>query len=830
MEWPLADLQRVARSLLRTPVFTATVVLTLAIAAGAISSAFGVLQAVVLDPLPYAQPDQLVRLYSQVPRSSGGTRWGVARPEFLFIERSSHTLAREGLYTLVAGTVSMPSGQQETAAAQFSGIAMATSSLLDVFGTPVLFGRPFAPSDNLVRSPSVTLLSYQFWKTQFGGDSGVVGRTIAVNDASVQVIGVLPPSAKLPEELQAPDLVKVDLWMPLFLDPSEPSTPGGHILRAIARMRPETRLNAVRADLSDLTARLPDALPSVYPSAFLQQTGFTMAAAPLRTDIVEDVASTLWIVFGTLILVLLIAVANVSNLFVARLEARRRDAAIRTALGASRSRLIRAAITESLLVSMAATVLALVFASVAFGVLRENLPFVPRLSGARIEAGTVVFTIGVGLCVSMFVTVLAIGAVGGDSRILADSSHAHTASRIRHRVRGALVMAQLGVSLVLLAAAGLLLQTRRHLNDVPLGLDPAGVLSVRVVLPQNRYASFESVISFYQALESQLGRLPSVTAVGFASDIPLSGFDGCSRVIPIDASTEIDPAKLCVPVHLVSPGYFGSLGIPIRGSNIPASPGLAKGLGDCVVSEAFANRFWQGKDAVGKSIRLGGAEGVASIIGVVRNVHAGGPRAPATEDVYCSFLPDVALPLTGGPPTSVVFVLRADRARPLDVLPSVRRALGDLDPRVPIISARPMSEMISDVMRPVVLSTNLVWAASAIALLLSLIGTYGLVSYVVALRQREFGIRIALGAKGLALVKVIAQQVGILAAGGVLLGLGGALGLTRVLSALLFGIKPADPLVMAGASILLIVATAGAAWLPAWKAIRTDPISVLRLD
>ena len=816
------EVRQGARRLVGQPGFTVPAVLTLALGLAATAAVFAVLDALVLTPLPYPRPERLVRLESAVP-GIGEARWGIAKGQARHYLAEARSLESLAIYRLSGAA--LDASRDGARGAEQVVVAEVSASLHAVLGAVPVLGRALVPEDNLAPAPRVALLAHDVWTRDFGADSAVVGRTVSLGGRAVTIAGILPPRAELPDELRLPDVLDVGLWVPLHLDPAE-APRNNHVFRGVARLREGVTLDAARADLARLTARFPETMPSAYSAAFMAKSGFAPALVPLRDDVLGDAGRTLWTLFGATGLVLLIACANVANLWVARVQTRRRETAVRAALGADRRQLARHWLAETVPLAVAGGALALVLARLAVRALVALAPSgVPRLGEVGLGATTAAFVVALALAIGVALGLLALGARGASSA-LAEAGRGTTVSRRERSARGALVVTQVAMSLMLLAAAGLLARSIQRLRAVEPGFAPEGALVFRVSLPPERYATFDAAAAFYRALAARLGALPGVRVAGATSVVPLTGVDGCSGVLVDDRPAGAAEGSACVEIALVTPGSFEALGIPLRG----AAPGwgdLERRGAVAVVSEAFARQAWPGVSPIGRTLRLTARSEPYRVIGVAGDVRAHGLDRPGVEAVYLPITP-AGGPAQWGPQRDLSVVVRAASAEPAALVPAIRRVLAELDPGVPVGRAQPLTAVVAKSTARLTLVALLIGVASAVALVLSAVGIYGVIGYLVASRRAEIGIRLALGARASEVGRMVVGQSVRMAALGVALGLALALVGTRLLSSLLFGVGPGDPLALGGAGLVMVLLAAAASWGPARRAMRVDPGRVLR--
>jgi putative ABC transport system permease protein len=810
------DLRRAARSLRRAPAFTLVAVVTLALGIGATTAIFTLLDAVVLNPLPYPASDRLVWLDHPVSGPGAEGRWGVSQAGYFHFRDNARSLSGLGAFSTDAANLT---GE---GTAERVPLVNATPGLLGVLGARPAAGRLFTEADGAPDAAPVALLAHDFWTRRFGADPSVVGRTLRLDSRPVEVIGVLPPGFHPPGQ-------KADLWLPLQFDPAAPPQ-NAHWLSAVGRLADGQTPERARTELARLVGRFTELFPGAYSPAFMSDYGFSVDAVPLRDHVVGPVRRVLWVLLGAVGVVLLIACANVANLFLVRGEARRRETAIRSALGAGRGALARHALAESLLVAVAAGVLGAALAAGGIRLLVAMEPAgIPRLDEVRAGGAGLAFAAVLSLFAGIVFGLLPVLRAPGGMGVLRDGGRGMTPSRRQHAVRGGLVVAQVALALVLMAAAGLMLRSFVALSRVHPGLDPRGVLTVSVALPYAKYDSYEKVAAFHRELAGRLDALPGVTGVGATNGLPLVGAGGCSLVFVRDRPIAEGEEPPCVGSFLATPGFFAALGIPVRGA-APGWDATERRAGEVVITPALARRFWPGEDPVGKALRPNGREEpYYRVAGVTGELRALGLDQPPTEAVFYPVLPLEGAPLWS-PPRDMRLVVRTTLDRPAELTGAVRRAVAELDPEVPIADVMTMEAAVARSMARVSFTLLLLGIAAAMALVLSAVGIYGVVSYVVGQRRAEIGVRMALGARVAQVGRMVVLQSVRLAALGVVVGLLGAVAVTRLLGALLYGVAPTDPVTLAAVSALLVLLAAAASYAPARRAARVDPAEVLRTD
>jgi putative ABC transport system permease protein len=808
------EIRLAIRRLARQPSFWGPAVATLAVGFGGTAAVFTLLHTVVLNPLPYAEPDRLVRLQTAVPGMGAGATWELAKAEYLYFLKNTKAFREMGLYLISGATV----GSVESASGQAEQVYTAdvSASLPEVLGARPLLGRAITAEDNLPSATPAVWLTRGFWMRRFGGDPTIVGRPILVDGRPTAVAGILGPRAKLPEEEQLPE-IRIDLWRPLGLDPAQrPSS--SHTFRSIARLAPGVSLAQAQVEIGHLTAQLPMALPSVYTARFMRNTGFTTEVIPLRDDVLGTNGQVLWILFASLLLVLVVACANVASLLLARAESQRRETSVRVALGASRARLLLHSLVETLILTTVAGAIGLLLAGGAVRLMVSLSPAdFPRLPEVHLGWASVQLTVIVALGSGLALAFLPLRRGLETASLGADRGS--TVSPRQQAARRAFVIAQIAACVVLVAGAALLVQSFHRLTAVHSGMDPRGVLTFRLVLPGARYAAPEAVIAFYRELAARTEALAGVVSTGYAGTLPLTGYDGCSALFAKDHPPSSAQEAPCIQMLQVTPGYFRTLGIPIRGA---ADWGSAPQTRNAVTSAALAEKFWPAEDSLGKSVQAGTHGESYRIAAVAGDVRANGLDKPPIEALYVQLMSE--------PPLDAMMVVRVTSGPPERLLPALRSVLADIDPQVPIAAEHSMEGIVASSTARLSYSTLLLAVASAMALVLSTIGVYGLLSFLIACRHSEIAIRMAIGAQAAQVRRIILAEAVGLAVLGVVVGLVASFFVTRSLQSLLFGVSAVDPATLGAVSVFLILIATTASWAPAWLATRVPPFEALRCD
>jgi predicted permease len=814
METFWQDVRFGLRTLAKNPGFAYVAVLTLALGVGANAAIFSVVNAVLLRPLPWSEPDRAVMIWS---RWTAFDKTWVSDGEVNGYRQQSRTLADVGAWS--DGQVNLTGdGEPERVASGF-----VTANLFSVLGASPKLGRLFTPQEDVPNGPNVAILGYGLWVRRYAADPSVVGRTIQINGAPYQVVGVMPAGFVLPTDFQNP--VPSTLWLPIQWNAAS-TDHGSHGYYAAARLKPGVTVAQARDDLHGLAQRWTD--QGLYP----RQMQFDTITLTLRDEVVGGVRRTLWLLFGAVGFLLLIACANVANLLLARAEARQREMAVRTALGAGAWRVVRQLLTESLVLAAISGIAGLALATIGVRALAAwNPSSIPRVAGATVDWRVLMFTMLLALLTTViFGLAPAARIVRADlTDSMKEGSANATTGGTRRRFRDALVIAEMALAVVLLIGAGLMLRTLWSLQRIDLGFTPAGVLTMRIALPQAAYPQPEQVVGFYSRLMDRIRTVPGVTAAGAARSLPLGSTIG-DFGLRVDGYVPPPGTNAKGDWQIATDGYLEAMGERIvRGRGIAPSDTPTSQL-VALVNEEMARRYWPGRDPIGGRFRIGGGAANrpwVTVVGVVGDVRHNGITGVVKEKFY---VPHTQWHLSvGNPIRSMTLVLRANGDAAALAAP-VRDAIREMDANLPVADVREMDEVVGAALSTPTFMSVLLSIFAALALSLSAIGIYGVLSYVVSRRTREIGIRVAIGAGRPRVLRMVLGSGVTLALVGIAAGLALAFGVTRLLRGLLHGVTPADPSTFAVVAVALTGVAAAASLVPAWRASRVDPVVALKSE
>jgi putative ABC transport system permease protein len=815
------------RSLRRSPAFTVTASLTLVIGIGAAVAIFALVNGVLLRPLPYGDPDRLVVPYHNM-QLIGLNKGNQTQGTYFTYKKLARSLEGIGVYQAGAVNVSDPRGGGEP---QRISSAFVTQSVIPLLQVPPLVGRTFTDAEDAPKGPNVAIISEGLWRSRFGADRGVLGRTIDLNGRTWEIIGVMPKRFRFPSP-------ETQIWLPMHLDPNDPS-PGGFSYDGIARLRKGVTVAAASRDLVSVLPKIlelsPNLAPGVSTQMLLDQARPVPFVAPLKDDVTGGIAKTLWIVAAAAGVVLLVACANVTNLILVRADGRQRELAVREALGAGRGRVTMYFLGESLVVTAVSAAAGVALAAVAIRLLVSMGPTsIPRLSEVHIDLATVAFAIVVAALVAVacsIVPVLRIGRVHL-SNALREGGRGGTAGRARQRVRSALVAGQIALALVALASSGLLLRTFQRLNAVRPGFEPEGLATFWVALPYARYTSDTSAVRFYSQLLDRVRAVPGVRDVGLSSRLPFEQNGGWSKDPLYPEDDLATYANKIPPLNFYTTtdgGYFHAMGIPLIAGKTFDRPELQR-ADEAIISRATAIQFWKdstGQRVLGKRFRELPGTPWLTIVGVVGDTRDSSLASPPSLVVYRP--QSVSAEAHHSAQWTMALVVRT-ASEPTAITSAIQRAVRDLDPTLPLFDIRSMSDVTAASMAQLSFTIIVLGAAALVTLILGAVGLYGVMAYVVSLRTRELAVRIALGATPSAVIRMLTTQGVVVTGFGVAAGLVLFVIVARALKSLLFGVASMDPVTLLSASLLLVGIASFASWLPARRTARVDPADVLRAE
>ena len=813
----LQDVRFGLRALLRQPGFTAVAVLTLGLGLGATSAIFSVFRAVLLAPLPYDQPERHVMIWS---RWTGWDKTWVSSAEARDYDTNARLLGTVAAWD--TGRVSLTGGGEP----ERIGAASVTANILEALGARPLYGRGFAPTDDdSGQGALVVLLGHGLFERRFGGDPSVLGKTIQIDGTGYEVIGVMPPGFRLPTDYREDFAEPSELYAPLVL-PTDPNDRGNHGLYAAATLAPGATIAQVNTELKAMTTEWTR--QGLYPEAIR----FEAFAVSLADEILGPVTPALLLVSAATLFLLLIACANVANLLLARAESRRRELAVRCALGAGRFRLLRPILAETLLLSCGGGLLGL---GIAFAGVRllagSSLAAIPRAQEARVDAAVLGFAALAAILTALLCSIVpALRASRVDlTDSLKDGAGSVTIGRERQRSRSALVVAEMALAVVLLVSAGLALRSLWALRQVRLGFDPEHVLTLRLALPQASYENDAKVEGFYRDLVERVRALPGVERAGIVRALPLATTIG-DWGLTIDGYVATPGNNAKGDWQVVSDGAFEALGERLVAGRFFTRADTADAMPVAIVNETMAKRYWKGGEALGGRIKMGSnAERPwVTVVGIVGDEQHNGIGATVKEKFY---RPHAQFAMAGAlfAPRDMTLVVRTP-ADPLAVFPAVRGAIAAIDPALPVASVRRMTEVVSGAIAAPRFTGWLLGLFAATALTLAAVGIYGVLSYLVTQRTREIGLRIAVGARrGEVMTLVLRRGLG-LALAGVGVGLALALLAGRLMEGILYGIPARDPATFLSVPLLLTAVAFAASLVPALRATRVDPIVALRAE
>ena len=808
------DITHAIRGLIKSPGFAAASLITLALGIGATSAIFSVVKAVLVAPLPYREPERLVQIFT---RWTSFEKTWLADQELVDMRAQTKTMSAVGAWS--------PGQQNLTGDGEplRVGVGFITANLLDVLGARPAMGRMFTEQEDVPNGPQVAVLGYPLWQSRYGGDPNVIGRTLSINDVPVQVIGVMPEGFRLPTDFTDGAAEPTQLWRPLAIDMTQLSR--NHGFYGAARLAPGQSAASATEELRAMTKRWTE--QGSYPV----QMQFSAFAVAIDDEIRGGIRPAMWLLIGAVGFLLLIACANVANLLLVRGDARLREMAVRTAVGAAPDRLMRQLLTESIVLSVLGATIGLGVAAIGLRVLMAVDPTsLPPLAPIRLDWVVVAFTLATGVITTIIfglapaLRTLRVNLVeslreGGQSTV---GGH-------RQRLRSLLVVAEVSLAIVLVIGAGLMIRSLSALGRIDLGFKPDHVLTMRVTLPQARYDTPQKTVDFYRALTERVRTMPGVQAAGFMRVLPLATTIG-DFGIDVEGYEEGPGRNAKGDWQIATDGSFEAMGARLLRGRWFTSADTIQSQPVAVINETLARTYWKNpEDAVGGRIRIGNMRNPwLNVIGMVADERHNGVTGIVKEKF---FVPHSQWHIaTGGNIVRGGFLVVRTAGDPMTLAGPVRAAIREMDANLPVANIRPMSEVVSTALATPRLTGFLLGTFAAIALTLAAVGIYGVLSYLVARRTHEIGIRLAVGADRMQVLTMVLKQGLTLAASGIAVGLIAAFLLTRLMQSLLYQVRANDPITFVAVSVALIVVALIASALPAIRATRVSPLIALRTE
>ncbi len=813
------DIRFALRTLLRTPGFTAVAVLTLALGIGANTAIFSVVNAVLLQPLAYPEPGELVSMHGLVS-VRGTTDVTSSAPEFRNYRDDLPSMADAAAIWPISINLTGTGNPERIQA------AVVSPNYTKVLGVEPLLGRTFTPQDHGGRIGYVVLISYDLWQRWYQGDSAAIGKVVRLDDDPMTIIGVMPRAFRHPLETGASPM---EVWAPIDFDNPDPNFVNVRrfrMLEIVGRLKPNVTVAQAQSELDVLTARLRQEFPADYPLA----ENWRASLVSLSERVTGNVKTALFVLLGAVGFVLLIACVNVANLMLGRAASRGREIAIRTALGSSRGRLVRQLLTESVLLALIGGIVGLVIAVEGTSALsRLSAQYLPRARDIGISGAVLAFTTLLSVATGVAFGLLpALHASRTNlQRDLKEGGRGTSSGASRTRLRGTLVVAEIAIALVLVAGAGLVLRSFQRLVSIEPGFEPDQVLSMQIWLavpndaPKGRFYTQQQRSAFYTRIRDAVAQAPGVHDAAVVSRLPFRGRSATTFEIEGQPLAP-DAPRLITEMRSISPSYFATMGIPmLGGAGLPTVEDSASPP-QIVINQVFAEKYFPGQDPVGRRVRLGSAQSPwSTIVGVAGAVRQMSLEAPAREEAYISYR------RWTGQETALV---ARTAGNPEHARNAVLQAIRTVDPEQPVFNVMSMRQLLDEAGAPRRFSLLLLTLFASIALLLSAIGIYGVMAYTTAQRQHEIGIRLALGALPRDVLQLVVGRGMRLVTLGVAIGLLGAWALSRVLRGQLFEITAGDPVTYIGAAVLLGIVALAANFVPARRAARTNPLSSIRAE
>lgn len=809
MEILLQDIRFSIRMLLKKPGFTVIAVIALALGIGANSAIFSVINAVLLRPLPYKAPEQLVWIWETNPTSD--IKQEPASPPN-FADWKSQNQSFDSMTAYATSTPILAGGGEPE---RIPGVAV-TEGFFSVLGVDAMLGRTFLPEEDKQGNHRVAILSHALWQRRFGADPNIVDQTITLNGNPYVVVGVMPPAF---QTVRTADGLSAQIWTPLPLNYAQAAR-RGDFLSVIARLKPSVSIEQARSEMASITHGLEEQYPQT-------NTGWGVTIIPLHEKFVGDVRPALVILLGAVCFLLLIACANVANLLLARAATRQKEISLRTALGASRGRIVRQLLTESMLLAVIGGALGLLLAFWGIKVLIALSPEnIPRLNEVGLDARVLGFTFAVSVLTGVVFGLLpALQASKPNLNESLKEGGRSSAGGIRSgRLRNLLAVAEVALALVLLVGAGLLVKSFMRLQQVNPGFNPERVLTMELLLPSSKYKEGAQVTGFYNQLLTMIQSLPGVESAGAVSTLPLAG-TGSIIAFDIEGRPQRQPSDNTpdAEYRVISADYFRTMGIPLKRGRLFTEQDVPEAPRALIISETMARQHWPNEDPIGKRINTGDPQTTPwrTVVGIVGDIKNQGLETEPYAQMYA--------PYTQYPQQSLALVVRT-ASDPVGFASTIRSQVWEIDRDLPLYKIRTMEQILSASIARPRFNMFLIVIFAAVALVLASVGIYGVISYSVTQRTHEIGVRMALGAQRGDVLRLIVGQGMALALAGVSVGLLASFALTRVMSSLLYGVSATDPITFAAISILLTGVALLACFIPAHRATKVDPMIALRYE
>jgi len=819
METLLQDFQFAVRMMRKNLGFTTAAVLCLMLGIGATTGIFTVVNAVLLQPLPYSHPEQLIRVYTEFPTFPNGGlhRFWTSGPEFQDLRRDTHSWASLDAWVTGGANLAGKTQPARVTAAYLSG------GLLETLAVAPVVGRLISQTDDVPGAQVVADISYGTWQSIFAGDPSVVGRETYLDGLKCTIIGVMPKGFQFPPGEQEP----AQIWTALRLDPANPGNRGGHNYYLLGRMKPSVTGVEAQGELASLVQSYGEKrAPKTH--SFHPKT-HTIVSFPLQAEVVSSVRPALLMLLGAVVFVLLIASVNVANLLLARAEARRREIAIRGALGAGLVRLARQFVTEGILLALCGAILGV---ALSFGGVRlvqlTNAGGIPRADEISMDWRVLLFTLGTSLITGVLfgLAPLAPLLVSGISESLKDTAGSTTAAAGAQIFRRILVAGELAMALVLLIGCGLMLRAFWKLQEVHTGLHAENVVTMRVSLPSGAYTDNAKITDFWTRLDARLTNLPGVQSAALVSGLaPMRPPNMNDTDIEGFVQTEGGPIPNVDFYQAVSKDYFATMGIRLMDGRLFDGRDVQGGPDAVIINKTMAMTFWPHQSPIGRRIRPGGSKDWCTIIGIVDDVKNAGLDRPAGTELYLPYRQRA-----GAGNTDMYIVMRTPAGELRSLAGVVREQFNEIDPSLPLADIRMLEDVLTRAQARPRFLTLLLSLFSGVALAIATVGIYGVVSYSVARRTKEFGLRMVLGAQGGDVLGLVMKQGAGMVAIGIVAGLATAFALTRLMASLLFGVTPTDLPTFAAVTVVLFGVALAACYVPARRATRVDPIQTLRYE